>query len=174
MSKQEKGYNSEKTHFELSPLIVWIGLLILYIYSELQVNVFSNNRETSKFLYDADDANDNTKTIAMSQVFSENRRAKKVADCHKKYMCKVSSHLVQRIKRNITRPINGKQIDMMQKLYPSAYGSGIIICHQINVLEMKIALNLQADNSHLLTMSEKLFKTLCRVLPRTRPCANCA
>ena len=42
----KKANNSErKRQFELSPLILWIALLIVKTYSEFQVNIFSNNRD---------------------------------------------------------------------------------------------------------------------------------
>ena len=47
-SKLKKGHNSEKMHFELSSLIVWITLWIVNTYSEFQVNIFSNNRDITK------------------------------------------------------------------------------------------------------------------------------
>ena len=46
--KLKKGHNSEKMHFELSSLIVWIALWIANTYSEFQVNFFSNNRDITK------------------------------------------------------------------------------------------------------------------------------
>ena len=45
-SKMKKGHNSEKMHFELSPLIVWIALWAVNTYSEFQENIFNNNRKT--------------------------------------------------------------------------------------------------------------------------------
>ena len=42
MSK--KGHNFVKNG-ELSPLLVWVPLLIVNNYSEFQVNIFSNNRD---------------------------------------------------------------------------------------------------------------------------------
>ena len=36
----------EKMHFKLSLFIVWIALWIVNTYSELQVNILSNNRDT--------------------------------------------------------------------------------------------------------------------------------
>ena len=47
-AKSKKENNSEKMHFELSPLIVWIALWIVKTYSEFQVNIFSNNRDIEK------------------------------------------------------------------------------------------------------------------------------
>ena len=52
------------------PLIVWIALWIVDTYSEFQVNIFSNNREITKFLHYAEDDDDGAKAI--SRVFSEN------------------------------------------------------------------------------------------------------
>ena len=65
-------------HVELSPLIVWIALLIVNTYSEFQVNIVSNNRNITKcqFLYHKDE-DDDAKAIAIPPVFSENSRAKK-------------------------------------------------------------------------------------------------
>ena len=36
-------------HFELSPLIVWIALWIVNKYFEFQVNIFSNDRDITKY-----------------------------------------------------------------------------------------------------------------------------
>ena len=35
-------------HFELSPLTEWIGLWIVNIYAEFQVNIFSNKRDITQ------------------------------------------------------------------------------------------------------------------------------
>ena len=72
--KSKKGHNSEKKkHFELSPLIVWIALWIGNTYSEFEVNIVSNSRDTTKcqFLHHQDD-NTDAKAIAISWLFSEN------------------------------------------------------------------------------------------------------
>ena len=46
--QSKKGHDSEeKTHFELSPLIVWIALW-MNTYSECHVNIFSNNIDVTK------------------------------------------------------------------------------------------------------------------------------
>ena len=46
--KSKKGHNSgKKMHFDLSPLIVRIGLWIVNTYSQFQVNMCSN-RDTTK------------------------------------------------------------------------------------------------------------------------------
>ena len=73
-------------HFKLSPLLVLIALLIVNTYSEFQVNIFSNNRDITKYQFlhanynnDADDA----KAIAMPWVFYENSQAKKGQNCVK-------------------------------------------------------------------------------------------
>ena len=48
-SKSKKGHNSEnEMHFELFSLIVWIALWIENTYSEFQVHIFSNNRDSTK------------------------------------------------------------------------------------------------------------------------------
>ena len=62
-------------HIELSPLIVWIAHCIVNSYSEFQVDIFSNDKyyKISKFLQDD---NNDTKAIAIPQVFSENSQAK--------------------------------------------------------------------------------------------------
>ena len=44
--KSKKGHNSEKMHFELSPLIVWIAVWLVNAYSEFQVNIFLVITET--------------------------------------------------------------------------------------------------------------------------------
>ena len=70
-------------NLELSPLFVHIPLLIVNIYFEFQVYMFSNGRDNydkmSQFLNDDDnhddDGNDNRKAITTPQVFSENSRA---------------------------------------------------------------------------------------------------
>ena len=48
------------------------------LYSEFQVNIFSNNRyyKMSKFLHHDDHHNDDAKAIAIPRGFSENSRAK--------------------------------------------------------------------------------------------------
>ena len=49
----------------------------------------------SKFLHDND-----AKAVAVPWVFSEKKRAEKEpANCHKDYICKVSSYLVKWIRR---------------------------------------------------------------------------
>ena len=73
--KSKKGHNSEKKmHFDLSPLIVRIALLIVNTFSEFQLNIFCNNRYYNMltFLHDKDDA----KALAIPRVFSENSSAK--------------------------------------------------------------------------------------------------
>ena len=58
---------------ELSPLIVQVALLIVYIYSEFQVYImYSTGRDMSKSLHD-DNNNDNAeaKAVAIPRVFSE-------------------------------------------------------------------------------------------------------
>ena len=44
MSRSKKGHNSEKKNFffELSPFTAFIALWIVKVYSELQVDIFSN------------------------------------------------------------------------------------------------------------------------------------
>ena len=64
-------------HSELSPLIVFIALWKMNTCSEFQVNIFSNNRGTSKF-WREDDGNDATKAIARPRLFSENSRTKNI------------------------------------------------------------------------------------------------
>ena len=50
-SMSKKGHNSEKKmHFELSPVIVWIALWIVDTYFEFHVNIFSYNRDNTKYL----------------------------------------------------------------------------------------------------------------------------
>ena len=44
-SKSKKGHNFIKKIGGLSPLLVWVPLLIVNNYSEFQVNIFSNNRD---------------------------------------------------------------------------------------------------------------------------------
>ena len=36
-------------HVELSPFIVWIALRLVNTYSQIQVNIFSNNRDITKY-----------------------------------------------------------------------------------------------------------------------------
>ena len=47
-SKLKKGHNFVKKNGGLPPLLVWVPLLIGNIYSEFQVNIFSNNRDIRK------------------------------------------------------------------------------------------------------------------------------
>ena len=47
-SKSKKGHNFVKKIEGLPPLLVWVPLLIVYNYSEFQVNIFSNNRDIKK------------------------------------------------------------------------------------------------------------------------------
>ena len=48
-SKSKKGHNFVKKNGGLSPLLVWVPLLIVNNYSEfLLVNIFSNNRDIRK------------------------------------------------------------------------------------------------------------------------------
>ena len=47
-SKSKKGNNFVKKNGRLSPLLVWVPLLIGNNYSEIQVNIFSYNRDISK------------------------------------------------------------------------------------------------------------------------------
>ena len=47
-SKSKKGHNSVKKNEGLSPLLVWVPLLIVNNYPEFQVNIFSNNRYIRK------------------------------------------------------------------------------------------------------------------------------
>ena len=66
-------------HFNLSSLTVWIR--IVNTYSEIQVNIFSNNSDITKcqsFWHDAAPAANDTKAIAIPQVLSENNQAKNV------------------------------------------------------------------------------------------------
>ena len=49
-SKLKKGHNFVKKVGGLPPLSVWVPLLIVNNYSEFQVNIFSNNRDISKYL----------------------------------------------------------------------------------------------------------------------------
>ena len=46
--KWKKGHNFVKKIGGLPPLLVWVPLLIVNNYSELQVNIFSNNRDIRK------------------------------------------------------------------------------------------------------------------------------
>ena len=62
-----------KMHFELSLLIVWIALWIANTYSKFQVNIFSNDREITKWQYLRDDDYDDAKAIAVSRIFSNNQ-----------------------------------------------------------------------------------------------------
>ena len=61
-------------HFELFPLIVWIALWIVNAYSKFQVNISNNNRDIANSNDHSN--NNNVKTVAITQVFSENSRAK--------------------------------------------------------------------------------------------------
>ena len=68
-------------HFELSPSIIWIALWKMNTYSQLQVNIFSNNRDITKCqsfstITTTAPNNDDPKAIAIPLVFSENTRAK--------------------------------------------------------------------------------------------------
>ena len=45
MQGHKKWHNSQKMHFELSLLKLWIALWIVNTYSKFQVNTFSNNRD---------------------------------------------------------------------------------------------------------------------------------
>ena len=45
-SKSKKGHNFFKKDGGLPPLLVWVLLLIVNNYSEFQVNIFSNNRDS--------------------------------------------------------------------------------------------------------------------------------
>ena len=47
-STSKKGHNFVKKIEGLSPLLVWVFLLIVNNYSEFQVNIFSNNRDIRK------------------------------------------------------------------------------------------------------------------------------
>ena len=44
-SKSKRGITLSKKNVGLSPLLVWVHLLIVNNYSEFQVNIFSNNRD---------------------------------------------------------------------------------------------------------------------------------
>ena len=57
-------------HFELSPLIVWIALLIVNTFSEFQVNIFGNNGDITKCQFLHTNDNNNAKAIAIPWVFS--------------------------------------------------------------------------------------------------------
>ena len=48
-SKSNKGHNFVKKNEGLSPLLVWVTLLIVNNYSDFQVNLFSNNRDIWKW-----------------------------------------------------------------------------------------------------------------------------
>ena len=65
-------------HVELSTLMVWIALWIVNTYSEFQGNIFSSKQDITnvKIFAAADNDNDDTKAIAIPQVFSENSQAK--------------------------------------------------------------------------------------------------
>ena len=62
----------------LSPLILHIPFSIVNTYLEFQVYMFSNDRDMTKCHRFLHDDNDDTKAIAIPQVFSENRRAKNI------------------------------------------------------------------------------------------------
>ena len=47
-SKLKMGHNFVKKIGGLSPLLVWVPLLIVNNYSEVKVNIFSNNRDIRK------------------------------------------------------------------------------------------------------------------------------
>ena len=44
-SKSKKEHNFVKKIGGLPPLLVWVPLLVVYNYSEFQVNIFRNNRD---------------------------------------------------------------------------------------------------------------------------------
>ena len=75
-SKSKKGHNSEKNHFELSPMIVWNALWVVNTYSEGQVNTFRSNRDITKFHGFLHDDSDDAKAIAIPQVSPENSQVK--------------------------------------------------------------------------------------------------
>ena len=65
----------------MSPLLVRIAVWMVNTCSVFQVNIFSNNRDTtkmSKFSHDDDTADDkdDAKATAISRVFYEKKRAK--------------------------------------------------------------------------------------------------
>ena len=79
---EDKKSKSNKGHFESSPLIVWIDLWIVNTYSEFQVNIFSNNRDITKYqsfctTTSTTDNNDAKAIAIVTSVFSENSRANK-------------------------------------------------------------------------------------------------
>ena len=76
---KRRGIILTKMCLELSPLVVYISLLIVKIYSQFQVYMFSNGRDMTKCqsfctttMMNQDDDNDDTKAAAIPRVFSKN------------------------------------------------------------------------------------------------------
>ena len=69
ISKSKKGHNFVRKIGGLPPLLVWVPLLIVNNYSEIQVNIFSNNRDIRKcqFLHDA--AADDARAMTIPRSF---------------------------------------------------------------------------------------------------------
>ena len=76
-SKLKKGHNFVKIIGGLLILLVWVSLLIVYNYSEFQVNIFINNRNIRKYQSfcttpdDDDDAADDDTTSTFSSKTAE-------------------------------------------------------------------------------------------------------
>ena len=68
---RKSGIILKKMNFEMSPLIVWIALWKVNTFCEFQVNIFSNNRDVTKyqFLHADDDADDDDKAIVIPRIF---------------------------------------------------------------------------------------------------------
>ena len=66
--KSKKGHNSEKMHFELSPLIIWISLWIVNTYSEFQVHIFCNNRDITKCQKFSQNSNGNAVALKTAKL----------------------------------------------------------------------------------------------------------
>ena len=71
-SKSKKGHNFVKEIGGLSPLLVWVTLLIVNNYSEFQVYIFSNNRDIKVFALrrdDDDDTDDDARAMTIPRRF---------------------------------------------------------------------------------------------------------
>ena len=81
-SKLKKGHNFVQKNGGLSPLLVWVPLLMVNNYSEFEVNIFTNNRDIRKCRFRTTPTTTTPGLWYYLDVFFANSRAKKRARWH--------------------------------------------------------------------------------------------